>query len=167
MARAAMSACGLSEVWFLVNPEPGHKVGVTPLRGRVAMLRLAVEGLPGLSVYNGDLAGKAHTIDVFITLINQHLSDDFVFIVGADVLEHLPQWENSERVIERARFAVARRPRDMEVELDGRLRVQWFELEEHTAASSRDIREQLRAGKRPIELDGRVYGYISERGLYR
>ena len=166
MGRVAMRECVLDEVWFLVNPEPGHKVGVVGFADRLAMVRLAVGGERGLSAYSGELADKHHNIDVFLTLIKQHPTDQFVFIVGTDVLGQLGDWEDSERVLREAQFAVARRERFGEVALDSRLKVSGFDLVEHAKASSRAIRSELRAGKRPVELDERVYAYVRERGLY-
>jgi nicotinate-nucleotide adenylyltransferase len=165
MARAAMGAGGLDEVWFLVNPDPGHKVEVTNFANRLAMARLAVAGVPDLRVYSGDLADKPHDIDVFLTLINAYPRDNFVFIVGVDVFQRMHAWKSYERVVREARFVAARR-RGAEVVVDPRLQVTWFDLAKHAGASSRDIREELRAGMRPVDLDGRVYEYVRERGLY-
>ncbi|GAC1370766.1 MAG: hypothetical protein NVSMB39_3940 [Candidatus Saccharimonadales bacterium] len=48
MARAAMAALRLIEVWFLVNPDPEHKRGVSSLVDRLAMVRLAVAEEPSM-----------------------------------------------------------------------------------------------------------------------
>ena len=64
-------------------------------------------------------------------------------------------------------FAVARRAGAPDLPPDERLRVQWFDLAQHAEASSRQVQAQLRAGKRPDELDDGVFEYIRERGLYR
>ncbi|HEX3082334.1 MAG TPA: nicotinate-nicotinamide nucleotide adenylyltransferase [Candidatus Saccharimonadia bacterium] len=168
MARAAMAAARLDEVWFLVNPDPGHKAGVTSYDDRIAMVKLAVAQQAGISAYEGNLASKMHHFDVFLTLINEHPSDVFMFIVGADVLAGMRAWESYAQVLEAApQFVAARRSGGSEPELDERLPVQWFELNEHAAASSRDIRMELAAGKPPSDLDPAVLAYIREHGLYR
>ncbi len=167
MARAARAQFELDEVWFLVNPDPGHKVGVTSYKDRMAMARLSVAGESGFRVYSGDLAEKSHNIDVFLTMINQYPKDNFVFIVGADVLQRMKAWEGYGRVVREAQFVAARRFGVSEPALDGRVRVRWFDFDEHVGASSRDIRVALGAGDgRPAELDGRVYDYILQHKLY-
>jgi len=167
MARAAVSACELDEVWFLVNPTSGHKYGVTALVDRVAMVRLGLAGEPAMreGVPDGGEDPAAHTMSEFGRLMAQHPDTEFVFIIGMDVLATLDTWEDAMQVRELS-FAVARRAGAPEIKLDEHLRVQWFDLAEHAEASSRLVQVQLRAGKRPAELDDRVFEYIRERGLY-
>lgn len=167
MARAAQGTCELDEVWFLANPAPAHKRGVTALTDRVAMVRLAVAGEPTMreGVPDGGAEPAAHNMAEFGRLMARYADTEFVFIVGVDVLGSIDAWEDAARVRELS-FAVARRAGAPETKPDGHLRVQWFDLAEHAEASSRQVKVQLRAGKRPAELDERVFGYIRERGLY-
>ena len=167
LARAAQRACELSEVWFLVNPAPGHKQGVTPLSNRTSMVQLALEGETGLRASEPetvDVPG-GHTTADFEGLMSRYPECEFVFIVGADVLATLGSWENATAAL-RLNYAVARRIGVDAPELDLGLKVQWFDLEAHAEASSRRVQGELAAGKRPGELDARVFEYISERGLY-
>ncbi len=168
MARAAIGACELDEVWFLVNPAPAHKTGVTALVDRMAMVRLAVAG--GAAMREGAPDGAAdpaaHTMAEFGRLMAHYPDTEFVFIVGIDVLATLDTWNYSE-IVRSLSFAVARRAGGPEIKSDGHLRVQWLDLAEHTEASSRQVKAQLRAGERPAELDDGVFEYIQERGLYR
>ncbi|HVQ43598.1 MAG TPA: GNAT family N-acetyltransferase [Candidatus Saccharimonadia bacterium] len=167
LARAAMGACDLREVWFLVNPAPGHKTGVVPAADRVAMVQLALEGERRMREGDPDDVGVVrHRMADFDRLTGAYPGTEFVFIVGADVLAAMARWEDQEPVLERARFAVARRAGAPEAAMDSRLQVQVFEVAEHAAASSRVVQGQLAAGERPSELDPRVLAYIRERGLY-
>lgn len=168
MAYAAMRECGLAEVWFLVNPAPGHKAGVTPLADRLAMVRLAVAGEAGLRLGEpGNEGGPAaHRMADFELLMSHYPDREFVFIVGADVLSAMRAWEDYEPALERAHFAVAHRAGAPEVEVDGRLQATKFELTEHEAASSRVIQGELAAGARPGELDPAVLEYVRAHNLY-
>jgi len=168
MARAAVSACELDEVWFLVNPTSGHKIGVTALTDRVAMVRLAVAGEPTLREGAPDWSAgpMGHTIVEFGRLMAHYPDTEFVFIIGIDVLATLDTWEDAKQVRELS-FAVARRAGAPEIKLDEHLRVQWFDLAKHGGASSRQVQIELKAGKRPSELHDRVLEYILERGLYK
>ena len=168
MARAAMADCALAEVWFLVNPDPGHKAGVTPAADRQAMVALAVAGEAGLRAGEPDARSglQAHRMADFDLLTGKYPDTDFVYIIGADVLASMSTWEDYELAVQRARFAVAHRAGAPKVVLAAGLRAQMFELTQHGGASSRVIQRQLAAGEVPAELDPRVYEYIRARGLY-
>lgn len=167
MARAAQSACELDEVWFLTNPAPEHKTGVMALEDRVAMVRLAVADEPTMreGVPAGGEVSVSHTIADFELMMSRYPATDFVFIVGADVLSSIDTWEDAARA-RVLQYAAARRAGADETLIDD-LRVAWFDLAEHTGASSRRIQGELRAGKRPAELRDSVSTYIWERGLYK
>lgn len=169
MARAAMAECKLAEVWFLVNPEPGHKAGVTEAADRQAMVALAVAGEAGMRAGEPDRDGgslRAHRMADFDALTREYLDTEFVYVIGADVLESMRNWEDYEPAVQRVQFAVAHRAGSPKVVPDRRLRAQMFELDRHGGASSRVIQGQLAAGEVPSELDPRVYEYIRERRLY-
>lgn len=169
MARSAMRACELDEVWFLANPTADHKQGVQPLEARVAMVRLALADEPAMREGEPNSEGEPtpHRMADFDRLMARHSERDFVFIIGSDVVSVMVGWEDYDRMLGRAEFAVAHRAGAPAAELDSRLRARTFELSEHEAASSRTIQQELAAGKRPTELDARVFTYIWERGLYR
>jgi nicotinic acid mononucleotide adenylyltransferase len=158
-----MEACGLREVWFLVNPDPGHKTGVTGLSDRLAMARLALEGEAGLVV--GEII--PHRLADFEHLMGKYPQAEFVFIIGADVLSSMRAWEDYEPAVARVRFAVAHRYGAPAFELDSGLQAEMFDFDEYASASSRVIQEELAAGRVPAELDGWVYEYIRDHGLYR
>ena len=167
MARAAMAECALDEVWFLVNPDPEHKVGVTSLGDRVAMVRLALVGQEGLREgAPGDLGPVRHRMDEFAGLVNRYPQLDFVFIVGIDVLARLPHWPQAREVSKQARFVVARRRGHANEIPDASLTVQWFDVSEYTDASSGQVRDDLVRGVVSADLDSRVLEYIREHRLY-
>lgn len=167
LARAAQTACALDEVWFLVNPEPRHKQGVTALSDRMAMVRLALHEEAGLreGEPSDGAVVKWHTTAEFKLLTVRHPELDFVFIVGADVLDTLSDWEDADAARQLS-YAAARRPGVDIARVEEGLQVQWFDLKEYTGASSRKMQAELAAGVRPAELDKHVLEYIREHGLY-
>jgi nicotinate-nucleotide adenylyltransferase len=56
-----------------------------------------------------DRKGPSYTFETLETLRAQQPQTEFVFIVGADQAEHLPEWREPERVLELATVAVADR----------------------------------------------------------
>jgi nicotinate-nucleotide adenylyltransferase len=175
LAKAAMSQCGLDEVWFMVNPDPGHKQGTAPVKHRAAMVRLALA--EGMKLYDGPSAAAAHEPAVFRAVMNEQPSNTYVFIVGADTLVRLDTWQDVQSVVTLTTYAVARRSgtdaqaiddlRHRLGRLGGELQVQWFDFDDHGAASSRLIRQAIEQGRPPQSLDPRVFEYIQAHRLYR
>lgn len=170
MARAAMAVCGISEVWFLVNPDPGHKRDVSSLVDRLAMVRLAVAEEPRMREGEpGDHGVRPHTMHEFEALMARHSEHDFVFIVGAEVLEGIEFWDDAAAVVKRAEFAAVRRPGQKGVEaaaIDADLAVEWFEMDEYAEVSSGQVKRALLAGQL-AELPDAVRNYIEEKALYK
>jgi nicotinate-nucleotide adenylyltransferase len=174
LAQAAMRERGLDEVWVLVNPGPAHKAGVAPYGQRLVMVGLAVRDVSGLRVVGDEVT---HTMAGFTEFVGKYLGYEFVFVVGMDTMARLDAWDDYEAVVRRAAFAVARRPGVANGAVEGlrarlgalgsELRARVFDFDEHEGASSRTVREQIRAGERPEALDVRVYEYILREGLYR
>ena len=167
MARAAMAQCGLAEVWLLVNPDPGHKRGVSSLVDRLAMVRLAVEGELGLrEAEPGGHGVRHHTMHEFEALMARYPKNDFVFIVGADVLGGISKWEDAADAVSRAEFVAVRRPGQAEIAFDSKLKVTWFEAGEYADVSSGRVKRALAAGE-PADLPEAVRIYITEKALYK
>ena len=164
LARAAQTACKLDEVWFLVNPYPGHKKDVTALTDRLAMVQLALEVEPDLKL--GETV--PHTMGDFEALTGRMSGTEFIFIVGSDVLESISTWEEQakEVVIHQARFAAVSRLGQRPLHLVKGLRVEWFEMSGYRDISSGRVRAQLERAEVPPGLSPQVYKYICDHGLY-
>jgi nicotinate-nucleotide adenylyltransferase len=176
LAQAAMRACALDEVWFLVNADPAHKLSATPYSDRLAMVELAIAGQVGLQVYLGPQAEAPHVISTFEAIESEYPGSSVVYILGADTFARLDRWQDVQSVVTNASYAVAFRlgtPRhaiaDLKLrlgELAGRLHISQFEFDDHGLASSTDIRRKVRAGERSLALDPRVQDYIASHQLY-
>ena len=179
LAKAAMKAGGLDEVWLLVDAEPAYKANVLPYQQRFDMTMLATDSLPGVSADQVPEAVRRlpHTMAGFSALMERYPDERFAFIVGLDMMRRLDTWPDYARVVDDAAFLVARRPgvpvdelESLKVRLGGlgeRLEASEFEFDQHSEASSSVIREQVRCGVVPRELDPRVFAYVREHGLYR
>ena len=177
LGRAALQKCGLDEVWYLVNPAPEHKDDSAGLAHRRAMVSLALEDQAGLSLYVGPSVSEAHSMATFKHIMAEHPAHQYVFIVGIDTLVRLDTWKQAQSIVDSATFAVAHRPGtsldaidDLKRRLGAageRLRVLYFDFDDHSAASSTAVRRALREGRPGAGLDPRVAGYIREHGLYR
>lgn len=115
VARAALDAVGLDEVWIVPARMPPHRR--TPHASaahRFAMAALGVAAEPRFRVSDleMDREGPSYTVD---TLDGFLASDAAVghrvfFIIGADAFRDIAQWRAFPNVLDRCHFVVVSRP---------------------------------------------------------
>lgn len=178
LARAALECGAVERVFFLPSGVPPHKRGaLVPARERLDMIRLAIEGRPGMDVCLEELGrpGISYTADTLCALKARFPGDAFSLLLGADALLRLRRWRRVDEVIRlsgllvmmregvdetrvRAEMALWRERGAQIGLLDGRL----------CGISSTEIRQKIRRGE---PLDGlvapKVEAYLRVRGLYQ
>ncbi len=80
---------------------------------RLAMLKLAVEEYPGISVSDIELAQEsmpAYTINTLETLTRLFRDSDIHFVIGMDSLLDIPNWHRAGELVNRHSFLVYPRP---------------------------------------------------------
>jgi len=155
-----------SELVFLPERVPQHKHGATDYKKRVSMLEIAKNSQIGMSVLDYP---KDHQMvkETFSWLQKQFPGRKFAWLVGADVVEHMTQWPDIEKISSYGvdRLLIARR--------DGAENNVWPTIEgvavhhvptKHKQLKSSYIRADL--GHRHTSLPGGVYDYIIENKLY-
>lgn len=166
---------GLDEVWLVVTPQNPFKKGrnLSQDLHRLAMTRLAVQGLEGLSAsgVEMDMPKPNYTVDTMTFLGERWPQHEFTLIIGSDNLATLHLWKDAALLLAKTKVLVYPRPG----------------LEEHLAhadllyhpsvtlvpeapqmpISSTGIRVRLRNWK-PVDdlLDPKVLAYIRQNGLY-
>jgi nicotinate-nucleotide adenylyltransferase len=152
-----------------IDPEPGANV-------RLEMTSLAADSdelLEASDVETG-CAGPSFTFRTLELLTDASPTDDFVFLLGADVAAGLEGWREPRRVLELARLGIASRAGTAAEEaeaaverLGGADRAEVVRMPE-IGVSSTGIRRRVAEG-RPIRhlVPEAVAGLIGERGLYR
>ncbi|NLY14919.1 MAG: nicotinate-nucleotide adenylyltransferase [Gammaproteobacteria bacterium] len=124
-AIEVLESCGLDEVRLIPGAVPPHRA--TPQVGaqqRLDMVRLAVEGVPGLSVDDRELRrqGPSWTIDTLLSLRQELPADtQLYFILGQDAFAGLPKWHRWQEILQHCHLLVLQRPQ-MPVELPAGLR---------------------------------------------
>ena len=113
VARSAREAFDLDCVLFI--PARQSPLRVPPLASandRLAMVRCAVEGVPGLEVSAIDVErpGPSYMIDTLQGLASQRPGAELFLILGADALDELPAWRQAERILAAARIIAVPRP---------------------------------------------------------
>lgn len=114
IANEVLNAHDLDEIWFMPNQEPPHKKKTNAVtdEDRVNMLKLAIKGHSQFKTELIELErkGPSYTYETMKILTEKHQDKQFYFIIGADMIEYLPKWQNINQLVEIIQFIGVRRP---------------------------------------------------------
>ena len=114
VGQVAAQALGLETLRLMPAREQPFKQGRhgASAADRAAMLDLAIEGVPGLSVEPLELsrAGPSYTVDTLRALHAREPGTEFTLLLGADAAADLPAWHEAAEVPRLARIVVFARP---------------------------------------------------------
>lgn len=114
--RAAIEmrdALGLAQVRLVPAHVPPHRAQpVASAEHRLALLRLAVRGVPGIRVDDRELgrAGPSYTIDTLAELRAELGRRPLCLLVGDDAFRGLPTWHRWQALFDLAHVVVMQRP---------------------------------------------------------
>jgi nicotinate-nucleotide adenylyltransferase len=176
-AQEALVQLGLDRVIWIPVFEPPHKdVEAEPgVEHRVELCRAAVAGDPRFEVsrIEADVPGRSYTVDTLRRLHESSPEDELTFIVGGDMAQALPTWNEPEAVLSLAMLGVAEREGVRRTDITERLaglaradRIRFFDMPRLDISSSL-IRRRVALG-RPIRylVPDAVASYIAAEGLY-
>src|SRR5699024_9121935 len=95
IAEEVRIALDLTEVWFIPTYEPPHKDRASSsVEDRLNMLQRAIGEHPHFKIKTIEIEryGMTYTIDTMKTFKRMYPEDEFFFIIGADMVEYLPNW---------------------------------------------------------------------------
>ncbi|MCL6487619.1 MAG: nicotinate (nicotinamide) nucleotide adenylyltransferase [Alicyclobacillus mali] len=114
MAQIAYEQVGADEVWWMPAAKPPHKaeIDVDTFAWRFRMVEALIGARRHMRVTDVEnrLPKPSYTVDTLRALISWYPEVEFLFLLGADSLQHLPEWHGAEELCEMVRFVVARRP---------------------------------------------------------
>ena len=113
LAEAALAQLGLDALLILPTGQAWHKSRVlSPAPHRLAMCRLAFEGLPRLQIDARETQrpGPSYTADTLQELAAEHPGAQLYLVLGADQLLAFQTWQRWPEVLRHATLAVANRP---------------------------------------------------------
>ncbi|MBR2563507.1 MAG: nicotinate-nucleotide adenylyltransferase [Paenibacillus sp.] len=172
-AEAARDSHALDEIWFMPSHVPPHKpeAGATGQQ-RLEMTEAAVKDTPQYEVLGieMELGGVSYTIDTMRELWRRHPEHEFFFIIGADMVNYLPKWEEIEELVSKMTFIGVGRPGfqlhldDLPETLQDRVLMAEMPLVD---ISSTAIRRRLAKGHSVrFMIPDAVHHYIVRSGLY-
>ncbi|TAL89162.1 MAG: nicotinate (nicotinamide) nucleotide adenylyltransferase [Candidimonas sp.] len=110
LAQASLHILQLDELQLIPAANPWQR---SPLQAtgaqRLTMLKLAIEGLRGLSVNPVEIerGGPTYTIDTLRQLAD---NAEYYWILGADQLDNFCSWRDWQEIVQRVHLVVAQRP---------------------------------------------------------
>jgi nicotinate-nucleotide adenylyltransferase len=114
MANEVCFRLSLDEIWFMPNQLPPHKVKTsnTTNENRLQMILKAINGHPQfkLETIEFSRSGPSYTVDTIEVLKDQYPEYHFYFIIGADMIEYLPNWHRIDDLIQLVQFVGVKRP---------------------------------------------------------
>jgi len=176
-ARQLRDLVGLSEVWLMPNATPTYRSAapVASATDRLRMVRLAVDGEPGLtpSALEVDRDGISYTIDTVRELARKFPGRPFAILLGSDAALQIRTWHEAGALLDEARFVIFNRPETTlapqtlhELGFDP-ARTQIVHLET-PAIAAHQVRDRLARGA-PIDdlVPAAVADYIRTHHLYQ
>jgi nicotinate-nucleotide adenylyltransferase len=178
---AAARACGFGSVVLIPSSQPPHKPRDSELADpehRLAMVQLAAnyQNHRDLDVrFEVDeielqRTGPSYTIDTALELKRRGW-DQVNWLIGADMLNYLPKWHDTDSLLREVRFVILARP-GVEIRWDA-LPAQFQHLRQNLVpaplvdVSASEIRRRVREGQNIDELTvPPVVDYIRHRRLY-
>lgn len=159
----------LDEVWLTLSPQNPLKISNELLddEHRLAMLRLATEGLVGVEVCDIELTmpRPSYTINTLERLSQQYPDCEFRLVIGGDNWNLFERWKDYQRIIDEYGVVIYPRPGyDLNPIANKNVEVVEAPLAD---VSSTQIREAIKCGKdvRSLLPQG-VWEYIKENKLY-
>lgn len=114
IAEEVLEACFLDQVWFMPSPSPPHKMEkvITPAPHRIEMVKKAIAGNErfSISLVEFERKGPSYTYDTMKELTFSHPDVRFFFILGADMVEDLPNWDHAGELVQLVDFIGVGRP---------------------------------------------------------
>ncbi len=179
IAHNAIEELNLEEVNFAPTRLPPHKPDdeITPIKHRIEMVRLAIQGNPRLvlSYIDVDREGPTYSVDSLRILRDGwHESTEIYFLMGVDSLANILSWHKPEDLIRMCKLAVFARPGfsvnmdELENKLPGIRNRTEFMNTAPVDISATEIQRRVRAGESIKDfVPETVAKYIETNGLYK
>jgi nicotinate-nucleotide adenylyltransferase len=180
-ARSVAETAGFQKVLLIPSGQPPHKTQAADLAGasdRLNMCRLAIGAAAATSSVFFELsdieigrAGPSYTIDT-VRQMQANGTSPVHWLIGADMLNFLPNWHQPAALLAEVQFLIMRRP-GFNIEWD-KLPPEFIPLKKNLVnapridISSTDIRRRIQAGLSINYLTPpAVVDYVKTHNLYR
>lgn len=178
LARVVAKAAQLDACILLptaLSPFKAQEQAPAAASHRLAMLRLAIQDAPELSIDARELAqsGPCYSVHTMAAIAKEHPQDELFFILGMDSLRGLERWHDVDKFLALAHLLVVARPGSDNQSVIKKVRQRFagirLDLIECPLidVSSGALRAAIATGKNPAsQLTPEVWRYIQTHQLY-
>lgn len=168
VAEQVYETLELDAIHFMPTNEPGHADGKDTIDPdlRVDMVDFAIEDNPNfwLDLTEVNRPGTTYTIDTMKGLKEANPDTEYYFIIGADMVNDLPNWKDIDELIDLVHFVGVKRPG---YEIETNYPIIWVDALE-IPISSTMIRKRVSQGASIKYLTpDSVIDYIDKQKLYK
>lgn len=116
----AKAACELDEVLVFVENSPTRKQNIAEYKDRLEMVKLALYDFQTIKVIDNGLNNI--TLKSIQPFLEQHYPNtEFVLIIGADMLKHLPDWNDIDEILKQMKLCVFMRDKNKQKKIEKNL----------------------------------------------
>lgn len=172
IAQTVCEAEDFDKILFVPAYQPPHKTEITPVKDRLAMLKIAVEGNPNFEISDTEIkrGGVSYTIDT-VKAIKEEFGiekKDLFYLIGSDSLLDFHNWKDPNNILNECQVIVAIRPGFRPSDIPSWIlhRIQFANIPRFEISSS-NIRHRWVENKTiryMVTLP--VWDYINENNLY-
>lgn len=176
MAKKAIKECDLDEVVFVPVGDSYKKQELAQGIDRYNMLKIACEGNEKLKVSDIEIRSshKYNAIDIFKIISNKYKDDNRFFLMGVDNLSKMSEWKESKKLIENYNYIIFERNnvnadsiiKSNEMLENNKENFEIIKNNDYKEISSTNIRESIKIGKKPEDINEKVYKYIIDNKIY-
>jgi nicotinate-nucleotide adenylyltransferase len=169
VAECARVELELDQVRLLVAGDPWMKSTESSARDRVALVRAAVQGAPGIEVDDREVrrGGPTYTADTLAELTDEEPDVAWHFLLGVDAAVELPRWERGAEALALATFVVVTRPGHGVEEATEQVRALPQLAVPELDISSTELRQRYReGGPTRFQVPPQVDDLVRDLGLY-
>lgn len=170
----AFGALELDTVLILIEKQPHRKEAVTPYIDRANMIELATLDYPSLRMVDLE-TNNITTTDTIAYLEQQYPDGEYWYIVGSDMLEHIIDWDEYDKLLQSMQLCVVLRDNNelqAITEQLSQLTAKFPQLKTKilpsvwSPISSSTVKQALQSGTITTGLDPAVIEYIKRHNLY-
>lgn len=167
VAEQVYDKLALDQVAFMPTYQSPHLSGkkTLPAKKRLNMLSLALGDYPHFTIEDLEIERKgiSYTFDSMEILTSLYPKRQYYFIIGADMVNDLPNWHRIDELVELVQFVGVKRPG---YDIDTPYPVIFIDCPK-IEISSTGIRKAVKAGHSiRFQVPEAVRHYIEEGGLY-
>ncbi|OGJ21043.1 nicotinate (nicotinamide) nucleotide adenylyltransferase, partial [Candidatus Pacearchaeota archaeon RBG_13_36_9] len=157
----------VNEVWIMPCKKHAFNKELASGKNRVEMIKLAVKNIKKVRICHIELksTGKNYTINTLRKLRAKY-RDEFILMVGADILHEIKKWHNYKRLLEETKFIIFGRKSYAIKKVKG-LKVFYLIKQETKNISSTEIRNKAKKNQSLKNLvPSSVERFIKKQHLY-